>query len=215
MLPISARGLVVAAILCAFPVFAVAVLPDIPNVKSPAGTSAFPNFDARVNNVPALLAAAAARPSATATMQARPAADVTTAVTARAKAAADFKSRFHGVTIEFSPGTLAPENVYADSGPLTAASAAPSFEIAKGYLRSERALYGLTDAEIDSLELLGESVSPSGLRMLRVRQVVNGRPVFLSETRVLLDAEGRCPVRRTPRKRTSISFRPRRHSSTQ
>ena len=109
----------------------------------------------------------------------------------RTQAAIDFKARVPAATVEFAPGTLAPENVYSNAGPLTAPSSAPSFDIAKNFLRSERAMYGLSDAEIDSLELLGESLSPSGLRMLRVRQVVNGRPVFLSETRILLDAEGR------------------------
>ncbi len=109
----------------------------------------------------------------------------------RGNAAADFKTRFPGATIEFSPGTLAPENVYSDAGPLTAPSSAASFDIAKAFLRSERGLYGLSDADIDALELIGESLSPSGLRMLRVRQVINGQPVFLSETRILLDAQGR------------------------
>jgi uncharacterized repeat protein (TIGR01451 family) len=187
----SVRALALAALLCLFPALAAGILPEVRSGKSAAPTS-YPNFDARVNNAPALSAAAANRPAALTTLQAQPAANVADAVKARGLGAKDFKARIPSATIEFAPGTMAPENVYSNAGPLTAdASALPSFEIAKNFLRSERALYGLSDAEIDALELIGESLSPSGLRMLRVRQVVNGRPVFLSETRILLDAEGR------------------------
>ena len=185
----SVRAFALAALLCLFPALAAGVLPEVRTGGAPAS---YPNFDARVNNTPALSAAAANRPAAMTALQARPAADIVDAVKSRGLGAKDFMSRIPAATVEFAPGTMAPENVYSNAGPLTAdASALPSFEIAKNFLRSERALYGLSDAEIDALELIGESLSPSGLRMLRVRQVVNGRPVFLSETRILLDADGR------------------------
>jgi uncharacterized repeat protein (TIGR01451 family) len=184
---VRAHALVVLFLL---PALAGAALPDGTKEKSTGRPSIVANFDVRVNGTASLTAAVAARPTASATLQAHAPAHIVAAVTARGQAAIDFKTRVPASTVEFAPGSLAPENVYSDAGPLTAPSSAASFDIAKNFLHSESALYGLSDAEIDSLELLGESVSPSGLRMLRVRQVINGRPVFLSETRILLDAEG-------------------------
>ena len=62
----------------------------------------------------------------------------------------------------------------------------------RDFLRSQQALYGLSDDEIDALHLKGESASPkSGARMVRVDQVIRGLPVFQSETRFLLDRNGR------------------------
>jgi uncharacterized repeat protein (TIGR01451 family) len=165
-------------------------LPDLARDKATSKPSLVGNFDARVNGRTALATAAASRPAANATLHAQFAPSLAAAMASRGKAAADFRVRVPTATIEFSPGTLAPENVYSSAGPLTAPSTAPSSDIAKSFLRSESALYGLSDADIESLELIGESVSPSGLRMLRVRQVVNGRRVFMSETRILLDPQG-------------------------
>src|ERR1022692_1292862 len=187
---IFVRSCAAALLLCLVSAVAFAAIPEGSRSKSASTPAPVANFDARVNGGAALSAAAAARPAASATLQARPPADLAAEVTARGKAAIDFKARIPSATVEFSPGTLAPENVYSNAGPLTAPSSAPSFDIAKAFLRSESSLYGLSDADIDALDLIGESLSPSGLRMLRVRQVVNGRPVFLSETRVLIDAQG-------------------------
>jgi hypothetical protein len=53
---------------------------------------------------------------ASATLQAKPAADIAAAVKARTKAAVDFKTRVPTATVEFAPGTLAPETVYSDAG---------------------------------------------------------------------------------------------------
>src|SRR5207249_9323671 len=56
-------------------------------------------------------------------------------------------------------------------------------------------LYGLSDVQIRALEILGESSGRSGgLKMVRLRQRIGGLPVFQSETRLILDREGR-PVR--------------------
>ncbi len=159
------------------PSLAFAALPDLSGSNATAKPSRSANFDARVNNRTALATAVAARPAATAVLHAQLSADAAASITARGKAAADFRSRFAAATVEFSPGTLAPETVYSNAGALTAPSSAPSFDIAKNYLRTERAPYGLSAADIDALDLIGACLIPSGLRMLRVRQVVNGRPV--------------------------------------
>ena len=65
-------------------------------------------------------------------------------------------------------------------------------EIVREFISNNRGLYGLSDGEINDLNFIGESISPeSGVRMVRVEQVINGRPVFQSETRFILDREGR------------------------
>ena len=94
-------------------------------------------------------------------------------------------------TVRFSAVTAAPESVSGGKRPLSPPMAGPGIEVVRSFLHAHKALYGLTDGEIDALQLLGESVSPSGLRMVRVEQRVDGRTVFQSETRFILDAEGR------------------------
>jgi subtilisin-like proprotein convertase family protein len=98
-----------------------------------------------------------------------------------------------GATARFSPVTAAPEMVSGDREPLSApAFDRPGIDVVRDFLRANSALYGLTETDIDALHLLGESVSPqSGLRMVRVEQRLNGLPVFQSETRFILDREGR------------------------
>ncbi len=65
-------------------------------------------------------------------------------------------------------------------------------EIVRDFITANSEIYGLTAADIANLNFIGESFSPrSGLRMVRVEQMVNGLPVFQSETRVVLDREGR------------------------
>ena len=62
----------------------------------------------------------------------------------------------------------------------------------RSFLHANAALYGLSAAQIDGLAFLGESVSPkSGVRMVRVEQRIQGVPVFQSETRFILDRDGR------------------------
>jgi subtilisin-like proprotein convertase family protein len=98
-----------------------------------------------------------------------------------------------GASARFSAVTAAPELVSGEWGPLSApASGRSGIEIVRSFLRANSDLYGLTGADIDALHFLGESVSPkSGLRMVRVEQRLNGLPMFQSETRFILDREGR------------------------
>jgi len=98
-----------------------------------------------------------------------------------------------GASVRFSELTAAPEIVSGDRGALSApAPGRPGIDVVRDFLRANRALYGLTAGEIDGLHFIGESVSPkSGLRMVRVEQRVNGLTVFQSETRFILDGEGR------------------------
>lgn len=80
-----------------------------------------------------------------------------------------------------SPGTL--------SGPAPGQSGEA---IVRGFVRDNKSLYGLSSRQIDGLNFPGESVSGrSGLRMVRAEQMLNGYPIFQSETRFLIDREGR------------------------
>jgi hypothetical protein len=109
-----------------------------------------------------------------------------------AKGIAQLKARVPGVDVTVSPITGAAE-VLSAAGALTAAVPNRSgFDIVKDFLRANAALYGLANDDIANLRFIGESVSPgSGLRMVRAEQMVHGRPVFQSETRFIIDREGR------------------------
>ncbi len=88
--------------------------------------------------------------------------------------------------------TAGAEVVRSVSGALTApAPGRTAAEIVRAFLRANTDRYGLTPRQVDALEVIGESVSPSGLRMVRLLQKVHGLPVFQSETRAILDREGR------------------------
>ncbi len=80
-----------------------------------------------------------------------------------------------------------------EKGALSApAPGRPGIDVVRGFLLANRALYGLTAEDVEGLHSIGESVSPgSGLRMVRVEQRIDGKPVFQSETRFILDREGR------------------------
>jgi uncharacterized repeat protein (TIGR01451 family) len=98
-----------------------------------------------------------------------------------------------GAEVAFSPQTGAAELVRGSQGPLTPpAPGQASAAIVLGFLRANQALYGLSDQQIDGLRMLGESRSrASGLRMVRMEQQVGGLPVFQSDTRFILDRDGR------------------------
>jgi uncharacterized repeat protein (TIGR01451 family) len=110
-----------------------------------------------------------------------------------AKKAIDaLKARIPGAVVTISPITGSVE-VVRSSGTLTDAAPGQSgFDIVRSFLTANSALYGLSSGDLAQLHFIGESNSPgSGLRMVRVEQMVNGRPVFQSETRVTMDRDGR------------------------
>ena len=76
--------------------------------------------------------------------------------------------------------------------PDAAAPGAASAAIVSGFLETHAALYGLAAADLATLRFLGESVNRSnGLRMLRAEQAIDGIPVFQSDSRFILDRDGR------------------------
>jgi subtilisin-like proprotein convertase family protein len=102
------------------------------------------------------------------------------------------KTTVPGTEVTISPITGSAEVVSAAGGLTPPAPNRSAFEIVKDFVQANAALYGLTPDDIAHLRFIGESVSPgSGLRMVRVEQIVKGRPVFQSETRFILDREGR------------------------
>jgi subtilisin-like proprotein convertase family protein len=106
-------------------------------------------------------------------------------------AVADLKRNEPDVEVSGSVLTGAVEIVRSATG-MTEPSGRSGLEIVRRFISENRGIYGLDEGEIANLNFIGESISPdSGLRMVRVEQVINGRPVFQSETRFILDREGR------------------------
>jgi hypothetical protein len=98
-----------------------------------------------------------------------------------------------GAEITASPLTGGAEMVKNDRGTLTGgAPGRPGLDIVLDFLRTHPDVYGLIAGEINALHFIGESVSRvTGIRMVRVEQRINGLPVFQSETRFVLDRDGR------------------------
>ncbi len=146
----------------------------------------YPNLDIRVTERAKLAQVVAPNASTVAKRTQAQAQAIQTEVTR-------LRASLPGVNAKMSPLTGAVEVLRNTRGALS--SPAPGLsgdEIVRSFVRAQSGLYGLSRADIAALRFLGESVSPgSGLRMVRVEQVVNGLPVFQSETRFILDADGR------------------------
>ncbi len=109
------------------------------------------------------------------------------------RAIEDLVRRRPDIQIRQSAATGLVDVLYSRSGALSAATPSRSSErIARAFLGEHRAIYGLSPADVAGLVVLGDSPGgSSGLRMLRVEQQIDGLPVFESETRILIDREGR------------------------
>ena len=65
-------------------------------------------------------------------------------------------------------------------------------KIVNNFIQENNRLYGLDSQDIADLNFVGESSSEvSGMRMVIVEQTVNDRPVFQSDTKFILDKDGR------------------------
>lgn len=98
-----------------------------------------------------------------------------------------------GAKLKISPLTASTEMVDGDTAGLTEARPGASGEsITRNFISANREIYGLGDSDIANLRFIGESKPLSGgLRMVRVEQMIDGLPVFQSETRFVLDRDGR------------------------
>jgi subtilisin-like proprotein convertase family protein len=146
----------------------------------------YPNMDIRVTDRGRLAQLIQSR-AAAAAKQSRAQALAIQSEVSRAKAS------LPGLDVRMSPLTGAPEVLRNTRGALSGpAPGVPGDEIVRSFVVTNGRLYGLSRADIATLNFIGESVSQgSGMRMVRVEQVVNGLPIFQSETRFILDAQGR------------------------
>ncbi|MFT3743934.1 MAG: M36 family metallopeptidase [Pyrinomonadaceae bacterium] len=104
---------------------------------------------------------------------------------------AALKSRVPNASIQLSPLTAAVE-IVDGNGALTGNNRGMTGEmIVRNFISANKELYGLNDIDIANLRFLGESDSPSGIKMVRVEQMVRSTPIFQSETRFILDRNGR------------------------
>ena len=146
-------------------------------------------IDARVNMPESYRMASGARPGAAVAGFAearRHASTIGTAIR-------DLSRMLPGLDVRLSGLTGGPESVQNKQGTLTDAAPGQSSEAAvRAFLGEHGAIYGLAPEDLADIVVLGDSAGgSSGLRMLRVEQQIDGRPIFQSETRFLLDREGR------------------------
>jgi len=144
--------------------------------------------DARVNLPESYKQATAARPAAAASSLVA-ARQQTAEIAARIAA---LRRTMPGLDVRLSNLTGGPTEVRTKSGSLTPAAAGRAEDIVRGFLAENGGIYGLSAADQADLVALGDSPGgESGLRMLRMEQQIDGRPVFQSETRFILAHDGR------------------------
>jgi uncharacterized repeat protein (TIGR01451 family)/fimbrial isopeptide formation D2 family protein len=96
-----------------------------------------------------------------------------------------------GLTLSLSPYTAGVEVIRNERGSLTGPSAASSTTIVRNFLTLRGDVFGLSASDVNDMVVLGDSAGgSSGLRMLRMEQQINGRPIFQSETRFILKSNG-------------------------
>ncbi|MGQ0540972.1 MAG: M36 family metallopeptidase [Blastocatellia bacterium] len=108
------------------------------------------------------------------------------------EAFSELQSEVPDAEITPSPLTGSVEIVRSPGALTEAAPGRSGIDIVREFIQANKKLYGLSDGDIGDLKFIGESVSrASGIRMVRVEQNLNGLPIFQSETRFVLDREGR------------------------
>ena len=146
----------------------------------------FPNLDVRATE-PKMMAeiAAANASSISQRLQARK--------TSVEQGLARLRTFSRGAQAKSSPLTGAVEVLRSTTGALSGpAPGRNGADIVRSFITANSDVYGLSSKDIGSLRFLGESVSGgNGMRMVRVEQTVNGLSVFQSETRFILDSQGR------------------------
>ena len=94
------------------------------------------------------------------------------------------RKKSSGAEVRLSTLTGGVEVVQSKTGPLSEVTGADGVAVVRDFISKNPGVFGFKKTDVSNLRYLGESVSRgSGLRMVRVEQVVNGRPVFQSETR--------------------------------
>ena len=93
-----------------------------------------------------------------------------------------------GVRVTEGPNGL-PKIIRRDGGYLTAASTLSAELIAREYLKSQRALFGLSDQEVDTMSLLVNDVTPEAT-YLTFNQTVAGVDVHNAQIKFTLTPKG-------------------------
>lgn len=146
----------------------------------------YPNLDVRITEPRTMSDIAAANASSiTERLQTRK--------TSVEQALSRLRTFSRGAQAKSSPLTGAVEVLRSTTGAMSApAPGRDAEDIVRAFISVNSDLYGLTSKDIAALRFMGESVSGgSGMRMVRVEQTVNGLSVFQSETRFILDSQGR------------------------
>ena len=106
---------------------------------------------------------------------------------------AALRASIPGVRVTLSPLQGGAELVAVPGGTLSGGDTARDGRaIALDFLYQRAEVFGLTPSQVDRLVYRGESKSPAnGLRMVRFSQELGGLPVFQSDTRALVDKNGR------------------------
>jgi uncharacterized repeat protein (TIGR01451 family) len=109
-----------------------------------------------------------------------------------ANAAANYKHSLPSAQIRLSDLTGAPRLVKNPGGSLTSpAPGRTSESIVRSFLMTHADVFGLSFSDLADVVALGDSAGgSSGFRMLRMEQQIDGRPIFQSETRFLLQRNG-------------------------
>jgi uncharacterized repeat protein (TIGR01451 family) len=175
--------------LAALPAAAWVAPPRSPGAKTKPAATAAGNLDVRVTSRRDLVRVLSGNRVDTRQTGVRAA----TQIQALFKGATQLKTVSPGAEVRFSPLFGAAEVVRNNQGTLTGpAPGRAGKDIVLDFVRANAALYGLSEADLANLRFKGESLDrKSGLRMVRFEQIVNGLPVFQSDTRVTLDKNGR------------------------
>jgi uncharacterized repeat protein (TIGR01451 family) len=146
-------------------------------------------LDSRVNYRAGYTKATAARPGKAASGLAEAKKDTGEIVAAIEKLQG---STLPSLKVKLSEYTGGIAEIRSTKGSLTGPSGGSSEQIVRAFLAQNAGTFGFTAADLSDLVVLGDSPGGgSGLRMLRMEQQIDGRPVFQSETRFILDRNGR------------------------
>jgi len=145
-------------------------------------------LDARVNLRESYEHSVDSRPGSAAAGLDRAAAQIAAINTAKAEKL----KTMPGLEVSLSALSGGVDRIRNRKGALTGPSAQSNESIVRGFLNQNSGLYGLSPADLSDMVVVGDSPGgKSGLRMLRMEQRVNGRPVFQSETRFVIARDGR------------------------
>ena len=145
-------------------------------------------LDARVNNKSAYQHSLAARPGLAQSGLQHSGAQAQSVLSAIAA----LKQANPSVNVKLSNLTGAADEISGRRAALTGPAKGLSDDaVARNFMSAHGDLFGLTPGDVSDLSTLGDSTGHGvGVRMLRVEQSIDGRPVFQSETRFLFKKDG-------------------------